>query len=163
MREHSLGWWLRQLSSGRLVLDRKKITAEERLDGKYALFTSDPDLSASPAAGHRQSGTESGQVRRHGGDDVSVRGSSRGVPAPPRTRATMTCNGRPGTADGLPKAVKTAVIDSSPWLSTLVGITSHGAPNCRASGRVATCTPAGDEQALLDGSVLLDGPPPDEH
>jgi transposase len=32
--------------SGRLVLDRKKIAAEERLDGKCLLSTSDPDLSA---------------------------------------------------------------------------------------------------------------------
>ena len=36
--------------SGRLVLDRAKITAEERLDGKYLLSTSDPDLSAEDVA-----------------------------------------------------------------------------------------------------------------
>jgi hypothetical protein len=51
LRDHpTLGRWLRQLSSGRLVLDRKKITAEERLDGKYLLSTSDPDLSAEDVA-----------------------------------------------------------------------------------------------------------------
>ena len=46
----TLGRWLRQLSSGRLVLDRAKIAAEERLDGKYLLSTSDPDLSAEDVA-----------------------------------------------------------------------------------------------------------------
>ncbi|MBK9178719.1 MAG: IS1634 family transposase [Acidimicrobiales bacterium] len=47
LRDHpSLGRWLRQLPSGRLVIDRSKTTAEERLDGKYLLSTSDPDLSA---------------------------------------------------------------------------------------------------------------------
>jgi transposase len=51
MRDHpTLGRWLRQLPSGRLVLDRKKIAAEERLDGKYLLSTSDPDLSAEDVA-----------------------------------------------------------------------------------------------------------------
>ncbi len=42
LRDHpALGRWLRQLPSGRLALDRSKITAEERLDGKYLLSTSD--------------------------------------------------------------------------------------------------------------------------
>ncbi len=51
LRDHpTLGRWLRQLPSGRLVLDRKKIAAEERLDGKYLLSTSDPDLSAEDVA-----------------------------------------------------------------------------------------------------------------
>jgi transposase len=51
LRDHpTLGRWLRQLSSGRLVLDRTKIAAEERLDGKYLLSTSDPDLSAEDVA-----------------------------------------------------------------------------------------------------------------
>ena len=36
--------------SGRLVIDRAKIAAEERLDGKYLLSTSDPDLSAEDVA-----------------------------------------------------------------------------------------------------------------
>lgn len=50
----TLGRWLRQQPSGRLVLDRAKITAEERLDGKYLLSTSDPDLSAEDVAlGHK--------------------------------------------------------------------------------------------------------------
>lgn len=36
LRDHpTLGRWLRQQASGRLVLDRKKIPAQERLDGKY--------------------------------------------------------------------------------------------------------------------------------
>jgi IS4 transposase len=51
LREHpTLGRWLRQTSSGRLQLDRAKITAEARLDGKYLLSTSDPDLSAADVA-----------------------------------------------------------------------------------------------------------------
>jgi transposase len=51
LRDHpTLGRWLRQLPSGRLVLDRKKVAAEERLDGKYLLSTSDPDLSAEDVA-----------------------------------------------------------------------------------------------------------------
>jgi hypothetical protein len=51
LRDHpTLGRWLRQLLSGRLVLDKKKITAEERLDGKYLLSTSDPDLTAEDVA-----------------------------------------------------------------------------------------------------------------
>jgi transposase len=51
LREHpALGRWLRQSPSGRLMLDRAKITAEARLDGKYLLSTSDPDLSAEDVA-----------------------------------------------------------------------------------------------------------------
>ena len=51
LRDHpSLGRWLRQTPSGRLVIDRAKITAEEKLDGKYLLSTSDPDLSAEDVA-----------------------------------------------------------------------------------------------------------------
>jgi hypothetical protein len=36
--------------TGRLVIDAKKIKAEERPDGKYLLSTSDPDLSAEDVA-----------------------------------------------------------------------------------------------------------------
>ena len=51
LREHpALGRWLRQTPSGRLTLDRAKIAAEARLDGKYLLSTSDPDLSAEDVA-----------------------------------------------------------------------------------------------------------------
>ena len=51
LREHpALGRWLRQTPTGRLVLDRAKIAAEARLDGKYLLSTSDPDLSAKDVA-----------------------------------------------------------------------------------------------------------------
>jgi transposase len=51
LREHpALGRWLRQTPSGRLQLDRAKITAEAKLDGKYLLSTSDPDLSAEDVA-----------------------------------------------------------------------------------------------------------------
>ncbi len=51
LRDHrSLGRYLRQTTNGRLVIDAKKITAEERLDGKYLLSTSDPDLSAEDVA-----------------------------------------------------------------------------------------------------------------
>jgi Transposase DDE domain len=41
--------------SGRLVLDRQRTAAEERLDGKYLLTTSDPSLSAEDVAlGYKQ-------------------------------------------------------------------------------------------------------------
>src|SRR4051794_18117442 len=51
LRDHpALGRWLRQTSSGRLVIDTTKIRAEARLDGKYLLITSDPDLPAEDVA-----------------------------------------------------------------------------------------------------------------
>lgn len=51
LRDHkTLGRYLRQTASGRLQIDRSKIRAEERLDGKYLLSTSDPDLSAEDVA-----------------------------------------------------------------------------------------------------------------
>ena len=51
LRDHpSLGRWIRQTKSGRLLIDRAKVAAEERLDGKYLLSTSDPDLSAEDVA-----------------------------------------------------------------------------------------------------------------
>ncbi len=51
LRDHpTLGRWVRQLTSGRLVIDRAKVTAEQRLDGKYLLATSDPDISAEDTA-----------------------------------------------------------------------------------------------------------------
>ena len=51
LRDHpALGRWLKQRPSGRLVIDRAKVAAEARLDGKYLLSTSDPDLSAEDVA-----------------------------------------------------------------------------------------------------------------
>ncbi len=51
LRDHpSLGRYLRQTATGRLKIDRAKITAEQKLDGKYLLSTSDPDLSAEDVA-----------------------------------------------------------------------------------------------------------------
>ena len=51
LRDHpALGRWLRQTPSGRLVIDRAKVAAEARLDGKYLLSTSDPDLLAEDVA-----------------------------------------------------------------------------------------------------------------
>lgn len=51
LRDHkTLGRYLRQTSTGRLLIDRAAIRAEERLDGKYLLSTSDPDLSAEDVA-----------------------------------------------------------------------------------------------------------------
>jgi transposase len=51
LRDHpSLGRWVRQLKSGRLRIDTAKVRVEERLDGKYLLSTSDPDLSAEDVA-----------------------------------------------------------------------------------------------------------------
>ena len=56
LRDHpTLSRYLRQTGSGRLALDRAKIAAEERLDGKYLLTTSDPSLSAEDVAlGYKQ-------------------------------------------------------------------------------------------------------------
>jgi transposase len=51
LRDHpTLGRWLRQTPGGRLVIDRAKVKAEQRLDGKFLLSTSDPDLSAEDVA-----------------------------------------------------------------------------------------------------------------
>ena len=51
LRDHpSLGRYLRQTPSGRLKIDRAKINAEAKLDGKYLLSSSDPDLSAEDVA-----------------------------------------------------------------------------------------------------------------
>jgi transposase len=52
LRDHpALGRWLKQHpSTGRLSIDRAKVAAETRLDGKYLLATSDPDLSAEDVA-----------------------------------------------------------------------------------------------------------------
>jgi hypothetical protein len=51
LRDHpALGRYLRQTPSGRLRIDRQKIAAEERLDGKFLLSTSDPHLSAEDVA-----------------------------------------------------------------------------------------------------------------
>src|SRR5829696_8185127 len=51
LRDHpTLGRWLRQQPNGRLTIDRAKVKAETRLDGKYLLATSDPDLSAEDVA-----------------------------------------------------------------------------------------------------------------
>jgi transposase len=51
LRDHpTLSRYLRQTTSGRLLIDRRKIAAEERLDGKYLLSSSDPDLTAEEIA-----------------------------------------------------------------------------------------------------------------
>lgn len=51
LRDHpALGRYLRQTPTGRLKLDKAKIAAEAKLDGKYLLSTSDPDLSAEDVA-----------------------------------------------------------------------------------------------------------------
>ena len=51
LRDHvTLGRYVRQTKTGRLQVDRARIKAEERLDGKYLLSTSDPDLSAEDVA-----------------------------------------------------------------------------------------------------------------
>ena len=56
LRDHrTLGRYLRQTKTGRLTLDRAKITAEQRLDGKYLLTTSDLTLTAEDVAlGYRK-------------------------------------------------------------------------------------------------------------
>ncbi len=51
LRDHpALGRYLRQTPSGRLRIDGAKIAAEAKLDGKFLLSTSDPDLSAEDVA-----------------------------------------------------------------------------------------------------------------
>jgi hypothetical protein len=51
LRDHpTLSRYLRQTQAGRLVIDRRKVAVEERLDGKYLLSSSDPDLSAEEIA-----------------------------------------------------------------------------------------------------------------
>jgi transposase len=51
LRNHpTLGRWLRQTPGGRLMIDRTKLKAEAKLDGKFLLSTSDPDLSAEDIA-----------------------------------------------------------------------------------------------------------------
>ena len=51
LRDHpTLGRWIRQQRNGRLVIDRVKVRAEARLDGKYLLATSDPHLAAEDVA-----------------------------------------------------------------------------------------------------------------
>jgi transposase len=51
LRDHpTLRRWIRQQKNGRLAIDRAKVKAEERLDGKYLLATSDPGISTEDAA-----------------------------------------------------------------------------------------------------------------
>jgi transposase len=51
LRDHpTLGRFVRLTATGRLRIDRAKLAAEERLDGKFLLSTSDPDISAEDAA-----------------------------------------------------------------------------------------------------------------
>jgi hypothetical protein len=51
LRDHpTLSRYLRQTATGRLLIDRAKIAAEARLDGKYLLSSSDPDLTAEEIA-----------------------------------------------------------------------------------------------------------------
>jgi len=56
LRDHkTLSRYLRQTKTGRLVIDRERVVAEQRLDGKYLLTTSDPSLSAEDVAlGYKQ-------------------------------------------------------------------------------------------------------------
>jgi hypothetical protein len=51
LRDHrALGRWVKQTTNGRLVVDRAAVAADERLDGKYLLSTSDPHLPAEDIA-----------------------------------------------------------------------------------------------------------------
>jgi hypothetical protein len=51
LRDHpTLGRWLTQQSNGRLRINRAKVTAKARLDGKYLIATSDPQISAEDVA-----------------------------------------------------------------------------------------------------------------
>jgi len=52
-----LGRYLKQLNNGALRINRAKVKAEQRLDGKYLLSSSDPHLSAEEIAlGYKQLG-----------------------------------------------------------------------------------------------------------
>jgi transposase len=54
LRDHpALGRWLRQQPNGQLAIDRAKVKAEERLDGKYLIAISDPHISAEDALGYK--------------------------------------------------------------------------------------------------------------
>jgi transposase len=51
LREHpTLGRWLTQQPNGRLKVNTAKVKAEQRLDGKYLIATSDPHISAEDTA-----------------------------------------------------------------------------------------------------------------
>jgi hypothetical protein len=51
LRDHpTLGRWLTQQPNGRLKINTTKVKAEQRLDGKYLIATSDPSISAEDAA-----------------------------------------------------------------------------------------------------------------
>jgi len=51
----TLGSYVRELKSGLLRVDRARVRAEEKLDGKYLLSTTDPSLSAEDVAlGYKQ-------------------------------------------------------------------------------------------------------------
>ncbi len=51
LRDHpTLGRYVRLTATGRLRIDRAKVAAEQRLDGKFLLSTSDPDISAEDVA-----------------------------------------------------------------------------------------------------------------
>jgi transposase len=51
LRDHpTLGRYVRLTPSGRLRIDRAKVASEQRLDGKFLLSTSDPDISAEDVA-----------------------------------------------------------------------------------------------------------------
>jgi len=51
LRDHpTLGRYVRLTPTGRLRIDRAKVAAEQRLDGKFLLSTSDPDISAEDVA-----------------------------------------------------------------------------------------------------------------
>jgi transposase len=56
LRAHkAFGRYIRQTKTGKLLLDKAKIAAEEKLDGKFLVSTSDNDLSAEDVAlGYKQ-------------------------------------------------------------------------------------------------------------
>jgi hypothetical protein len=54
LRAHpALGRWLRHTASGRLVLDRAKITVEARLDGKYLFRLRPRPVGRGRRVGHK--------------------------------------------------------------------------------------------------------------
>jgi hypothetical protein len=98
LRDHpTLGRWLRQQPTGRLVLDKTKVKAEERLDGKYLLATCDPDISAEDTA----QGYKALLETERGFRDIEVQtAAAPGLPPPgaphPRSRPDLPARPAPG-------------------------------------------------------------------
>uniref|UniRef100_UPI0039809C16 hypothetical protein n=1 Tax=Streptomyces sp. x-19 TaxID=2789280 RepID=UPI0039809C16 len=79
-------------TTGRLSIDAAKVAAEARLDGKYLLATSDPDLSAEDVAlGYKNSGPAGSLQQTTRLTDTQTKlFKDCGVPLPPKMSALKT-------------------------------------------------------------------------